>query len=407
MGKTIDCGSGWPEAFDWTRTAEHEPDRAEPQRGGAAPAGAIRSCRGLVSAVDAGSPATTTTETHGPLLGPPFTMLTTMTPHARPTAAAAIAAAAGALTLAGLRIASPALVFLAALAVIPLKPSHRIEPSDVTVVVAATRTPRRGAILTLLSLAALTHLADGALFVTRAVMSKHWPARTGIDVAAPLGLLAYAGLAALGAYKDVIGARVWETRRIRLAITAALAVELAHGALLGVQYTKEEVRIPERPAVDFAYFAFVATRVLVLVPLLFVLVNPRVSYVPVISDEAPATASTSLLLPPGTGAEPSTGLSALAAKDGGAYGTFNNNSAANGSGPTTRATTPVPTSKGAPKEDISLDPTWSELRQRLGRIFPYLWPSKSVSLQLLAVSVCLSNESHHPEHGHSSHASCC
>jgi hypothetical protein len=315
----------------------------------------------------------------------PLTMLTTS--HARLPAIALSAA----LALAGLRIASPALILLAALAVLPLKPTHEVDQhSDVTVVVRATRTPRRGAILALLSLAALTHLADGALFVVRAVTSGNWTPRTGLDVAAPLGLVAYAGLAALGAYKDVTGARVWEARRVHFAVAAALAIEIAHGTLLGFEHTK--VRIPELPGFDLAHFALVATRVLVLVPLLGALVNPRVSYVSVLSDESePATASTSLLHPPGTGAgaEPSTGLSALAAKDAsGTYGTFHGRDAH--SGPTTRTNTPAPSTKATTsKEDISLDPTWAELRVRLGRIFPYLWPSKSVSLQLVAVSALL------------------
>lgn len=37
------------------------------------------------------------------------------------------------------------------------------------------------------------------------------------------------------------------------------------------------------------------------------------------------------------------------------------------------------------KEDIALDPSWREIFARIKHITPYLWPSKSFGLQLLAV----------------------
>ncbi len=37
------------------------------------------------------------------------------------------------------------------------------------------------------------------------------------------------------------------------------------------------------------------------------------------------------------------------------------------------------------KEDIALDPSWGEIFARIKHITPYLWPSKSFGLQLLAV----------------------
>jgi hypothetical protein len=297
------------------------------------------------------------------------------------------------IALLALRVLSPAVVLLAALATIPLKPGgqHSAEPSDVTIVVAATRTPRRGAILSLLVLLAGTHLLDGALFVVRAVTTGEWVPLSGIDIAAPLGLVAFAGLAALGAYKDVIGVNIWETRRVKTAITLALLVDLAHTILLGI--TLGQFRpITKLPTDQLVHFAFAATRVLLLVPLLFAISYPRVSYyTALLSDEDNATASTSLLLPPGTNGEPSSGLSSLN-KDGAQYGTFSGRPGraqfAAPSGPTTRANTPAPGDKSTPaKEDVALDPSWAETRQRLARIIPFLWPSSSKSLQLLAVSL--------------------
>ena len=39
------------------------------------------------------------------------------------------------------------------------------------------------------------------------------------------------------------------------------------------------------------------------------------------------------------------------------------------------------------KEEVNVDPTWGELLHRLRHIAPYLWPSKSRALQMLAVCV--------------------
>lgn len=40
------------------------------------------------------------------------------------------------------------------------------------------------------------------------------------------------------------------------------------------------------------------------------------------------------------------------------------------------------------KESIDLDPSWGEILRRIGRITPYLWPSKSGALQFLA-ALCI------------------
>lgn len=43
--------------------------------------------------------------------------------------------------------------------------------------------------------------------------------------------------------------------------------------------------------------------------------------------------------------------------------------------------------KKVTKPDVNLDPSWSEIWRRIRRISPYLWPSGSLPLQGLAVSV--------------------
>jgi hypothetical protein len=145
-----------------------------------------------------------------------------------------------------------------------------------------------------------------------------------------------------------------------------------------------------------AHLVFPAFRVLLEVPLLAGLAKPRVSYLPIqngADEEAPT--SSSLLLPSELGAAPSTGLSPLAG-DASKYGTFRTSRSLvpTVSGPTTRAPTPAPSqnrlahkqaSKSQDKEEVTLDPSWGEIMRRLYRISPYLWPSKSRALQLVAV----------------------
>jgi ATP-binding cassette subfamily B (MDR/TAP) protein 6 len=101
------------------------------------------------------------------------------------------------------------------------------------------------------------------------------------------------------------------------------------------------------PIPALLHLVFPVLRVLLLVPLFFGLVFPRVVYTPVEAgddaDEYNATDSTFLLsaagAPPSTGLSPVPGLSGEASK----YGTFQSaHPAVPPSGPVTRAQTPVP-----------------------------------------------------------------
>ncbi|EPQ57486.1 hypothetical protein GLOTRDRAFT_120643 [Gloeophyllum trabeum ATCC 11539] len=303
------------------------------------------------------------------------------------------------------RVVSPALVLLATLALIPTRPAPPRSPSEITSVVVATRVPRRGAILSLLSLSALTFFLDGLTFAVYALLNKIWPQNTGIEIGAVIGLVAFGGLAALGAWKDVKGVDVWSLKRVKLAIAVALLLDIAQVVLFGlsVRLYKDVPKIPELPLKinlpALLHLVFPALRVLFLVPLLFALVYPRVVYTPVSFGETVHTAapdSSSLLLSAEEGATTSTGLSPVTAKTS-QYGTFRSGrSITASSGPTTRTNTParsdvqLPTVKSdaGEKQDVNLDPSWREIWKRLGRITPYLWPTKSFALQLLA-TLCL------------------
>jgi hypothetical protein len=102
-------------------------------------------------------------------------------------------------------------------------------------VVVATSVPRRAAILALLSLAALTYLGDGLVFVVYSVISKNWPRHTAIPFNAVLGLASFSGIAVVGAWKDVAGAGVWSLRRLKLAVFISLALDIALISLLGLE----------------------------------------------------------------------------------------------------------------------------------------------------------------------------
>ncbi|KZT04683.1 uncharacterized protein LAESUDRAFT_744261 [Laetiporus sulphureus 93-53] len=288
-----------------------------------------------------------------------------------------------------LRIISPALVLLVTLSIIFTRPSAPKSPSPITQVIVATRTPRRALILVTLSLAALTFFLDGVAFIVYAVLRKTWPEYSGIEIAALLGLAAYGGLAALGAWKDIQGVDVWYLRRLKFAFLAAFGLDVAQVTMLALSMPLGDplsIRL-------LLHLAFPAFRVVLLVPLLAALFFPRVTYVAVHDSDEEAQAETDLLLPQSVGAAPSTGLSPVSAEMS-KYGTFRSTarSTIQASGPTTRSHTPAPSAvqtlpmKGKePKEEVVLDPSWGEIWARLRRISPYLWPSKSAGLQFLAL----------------------
>lgn len=139
------------------------------------------------------------------------------------------------LALFSIRVASPAIVLLATLSLIFARaPSHSPNsPSPITSVVVASRIPRRALILSLLSLASLTFLLDGLSFVVYAVLDQYWRHMTGIEPNTIVGIVAFSGLAALGAWKDIHGVPVWSLKRIKGAIGLALLLDIVHVVLLG------------------------------------------------------------------------------------------------------------------------------------------------------------------------------
>lgn len=99
------------------------------------------------------------------------------------------------------------------------------------------------------------------------------------------------------------------------------------------------------------HFVFPAFRILLLAPLVAALLFPRVAFEPIQNGDEAGPTDTSLLLPAGDAATPSTGLSPVSAEMS-KYGTFRpTRSLLQVSGPTTRTHTPAPShSRASPSK---------------------------------------------------------
>ncbi|KAG8709981.1 hypothetical protein FRC09_000368 [Ceratobasidium sp. 395] len=307
----------------------------------------------------------------------------------------------------GLRVAESA-ILLGLLAVSPLvkgpapPAAESNGHSPIVSVVRAVKVPRRQLIVSLLSLAAFTAFLDGTVTVANAIF-KHiveteLPAWRGIEFYAVALLVAFAGFALVGSYKDAHGASVWESKLLKLFVFVALVSDIVMAVLIPLIVPIWKVhggkQIPEQPypilPVGYApavHFGITVLRALADVVLFGVLFYPRMAYESTGSSSSdPQTAETSLLIP--AAATTSTGLSAPKAK----YGTFNP-PAASSTAPPSRAHTPAPSVGGPSTSAAAADGkparteplSWSETGARLQRLFPYLWPSKNYGLQSLAL----------------------
>ncbi|KAH7926500.1 hypothetical protein BV22DRAFT_1032756 [Leucogyrophana mollusca] len=292
----------------------------------------------------------------------------------------------------GVRIASPALVLLAALSLVPTKAPTPPSPSPITPVVVESRVPRRALILALLSIISASFFVDGLAYIVNAIIVK-WPRHTGIECVAVTGLVAYGGLAALGAWKDVRGVEVWTRRRVKVAIGLALVLDIVQLALLASSFRVNDPdprhicsAAPNKTTciTDVLHIALAIFRVLLLIPFFFTLLYPRVIFQTIGIDEEEVPAG------------PTDSNSLLHAEDasGSKYGTFASRHSyqRTNSSPTTRATSPAPGPmtgiKKSEQTEVALDPSWSELYQRIRRLTPYLWPTHRFGLQFIAF-ICI------------------
>jgi len=136
------------------------------------------------------------------------------------------------------RVLSPSFVLLVALSLLFTRPQTPRSPSPITPVVVASTVPRRAVILVLLSLVGLSYLLDGLAFVVFAVVDHEWPRHSGIPTNTVTGVIAFLGLAALGAWKDIQGVEIWGLKRLKVAVTAALALDITLTVLLALGLRK-------------------------------------------------------------------------------------------------------------------------------------------------------------------------
>lgn len=138
------------------------------------------------------------------------------------------------------RVLSPSLVLLTGLTLFFVKP-RLAPPSEITPIVVANVVPRRAVILVHLSLIALSYLLDGLAFVVFAVIDHDWPRQTGIPVNTITGLIAFSGIAALGAWKDVHGVDVWLLKRLKLAVALSLVLDITLTVFLSLSLRNEDL----------------------------------------------------------------------------------------------------------------------------------------------------------------------
>ncbi|KIJ23460.1 hypothetical protein M422DRAFT_39595 [Sphaerobolus stellatus SS14] len=308
--------------------------------------------------------------------------------------------------LATLRLTGPAIPLLTTLSIACLRTTNDHDDyTPIISVIVTKKTPRRALILSFLSIIAASFFIDGALVVARAVLTGVWEGTTTqwrlIEVADVLGLVAFAGLAALGTWKDVNGIEVWTRSRLLLATLFALAVDITQVVLLAlsVNFTDTQPRVPPVSRWNLPntlHFGLVALRTLSLAILASAFYFPRISYVPASRDHSIGTEE----------ANDSTNLLGAPVAGSSQYGTFSSvpqtpqsitrsqsptpegvHSSANPQINTPPNAPPAPL-KPNPRKEVNEDPSWKEVSQRLRRLAPYLWPKKDKGLQILA-AICI------------------
>lgn len=127
-------------------------------------------------------------------------------------------------------IVSPSILLILVISTIFTRSTPSKSPPDdeeVTPVLVPVLTPRRGLIITLLSLAAATYFADAALLIVRAILSGVWGDFGPATIAGyVIGVAAFFGLAIVGTWKETSGVDVWQSKRVRAFVAFAVVFEV-------------------------------------------------------------------------------------------------------------------------------------------------------------------------------------
>lgn len=120
----------------------------------------------------------------------------------------------------------------------PPAPADTNGHSTIVTVVRAVKVPRRQLILSLLSIAALTAFLDGTVTVANAifrhVVEAELPPWRGIELYSVALLVAFAGFAVVGSFKDTRGTSIWQSKLLKLFALVALTFDIALAVLIPI-----------------------------------------------------------------------------------------------------------------------------------------------------------------------------
>ena len=275
-----------------------------------------------------------------------------------------------------LHFVSPLVVLPGFASLLTPPPSPLEQPPGVRPIVTPRINPRRTLILALISATGFTYFGDGATFVARAVLTGLWDEIKGASWAAyAMGNVFLWMTAAV----TVISRNGYMRKGLMVATTFASIVEIVILVFSAIDMAKHH----DRSVYAVLHLVFVVLRVLHLPVLLWALSTPRITFEPV----TPPTENDALL-PSSNGGAPGSssnyGATTIASSqfDNGTAnqtgGSNQNKDHKKGSGK--KDGTGNPAGTPLPPSDI----TWSEWFARFARLVPFLWPSKSGKLQILA-----------------------
>ncbi|GAA5833238.1 hypothetical protein JCM5353_007922 [Sporobolomyces roseus] len=249
------------------------------------------------------------------------------------------------------------------------------EETEVTPVVVKSKTMRNGLVLSLMGVVATTYFADGAAQIIATLIKSHYtpndPLYANIVYYSAGGLCAFCILGIGMAYEAKLtgkGADAVEGKfpkyYPRLVTILGFAIDIAVLVIYSKVLVSDKVIHQKQRALPFAHLSIIAFRILIYTFLLL-------SQTPLLYRSAYST-------PPGT-ADERTGLLSSSTPNG--YSAIPTSSASSSASPL-RSTKPPSNRPDDPKSLSVLT-----IFTRVKTLFPYLWPSKSFSLQVIAV-VC-------------------
>ncbi|BGP41694.1 ATP-binding cassette-type vacuolar membrane transporter Hmt1 [Rhodotorula kratochvilovae] len=253
------------------------------------------------------------------------------------------------------------------------------ERDEITPVVVKAKAVRKAVVLVLMGLVALTYFADGVAQVVATLITSHYtpsdPLYGNIVVYSAGGVAAFTllglGLIYEGRQREksgIVGEAPWPMLHPRLLTFLAFALEVAILGVFGRIVVDDPLIDPKEDVLPVVHLAILALRVFLAIVLFAFQFRPfyRATYLPS-SSSIPASERTPLL---GGASAASNGYAALPTAE-----------PASAAAPSVLRGTRIPSNRPQDPKSLSV----LTLFKRVRLLFPYLWPSKSVALQVLAL----------------------